>query len=86
MIASRTTPSVRPLASTIPGVAVASPARINLPNSPIVRVLAFNAASVQPSGQPASERADLLAGQAPYLFGHVIASPPNVPPRRLHTA
>jgi hypothetical protein len=38
VIASLTTPSARPLAFTIPGIAVASPARIN----PTVKHLAFN--------------------------------------------
>jgi hypothetical protein len=50
VIASLTTPSVRPLTSTIPGVAVASPARINPPSSPIVKPWAFSSDSAQPFG------------------------------------
>jgi hypothetical protein len=65
VIASLTTPIVRSPAFTIPGVAVASPARINPPSSPIVKPLAFSSDSVQPPGQP-------VAGQARDLCGQVI--------------
>jgi hypothetical protein len=53
VIASLTTPSVRPPALTTPGVAVARSARINPPTTPIGKPLAFSAASVHPSRQPA---------------------------------
>jgi hypothetical protein len=53
VIASRTTPSVRPPACITPGVATATPAPIRVAASPMPKPLAFSAASVQPSGQAA---------------------------------
>jgi hypothetical protein len=50
VIASLTTPSVRSPDFTIPGVAVASPARINPPSNPIVKPLAFSSDLAQPFG------------------------------------
>jgi hypothetical protein len=66
VIASLTTPSARPPVSTIAGVAVAKPARINPPSNPIVKPLAFRSDSgtaLRVAGQH-FERADLFAGQA----------------------
>src|ERR1700692_929044 len=59
-------------------VAVASPARINLPSNPIVKPLAFNTASVQPSGQPASISSALICSPVRPRFCAIM---PIVSPR-----
>jgi hypothetical protein len=52
VIASLTTPTDRP-ATSIPGIAVAYPRRINAPSKPMVKPLAFISASEQPGSRPA---------------------------------
>jgi hypothetical protein len=60
VIASLTTPTDRPATSTIPGVAVAYPRRINAPSNPMVKPFG---AAVRVAGQR-FQRADLVAGQS----------------------
>jgi hypothetical protein len=60
VIASLTMPTDRPATSTIPGVALAYPRRINAPSNAIVKPLAFISASEQPFGLPASISSALI--------------------------